>query len=308
MTRNRKTSFEVVSLEWVAHIRISVKPATYATYRTLLMKHLIPEFGKRSIESITVPEFDALTTRMLYEDELSAGTLRLVVTVMREILYYAGAHGCSVMDPRMLKCPQAEHPDVHVLAQGEKKKLIACCLTDTDGPKLGVILSLYMGLRIGELCALRWSRIDTKNFTLSVTSSMQRITNPAGDKGPKTMVVTGSPKSSASHRILPIPECLHGLVASMQLAPETYVLSGTTHRIEPRCYRNLYNAILKEAGVGQTNFHVLRHTFATDCVGLGFDPKTLSEILGHSSVNITFNTYVHPSMDNMKRCMGKLEL
>ena len=300
--------FKDISTEWVEHARISVKPATYSTYRTLLLKHLMPVFGGREIESITVPEFDALTSEMLYEKELSAATLRLVVTVMREILFYAQANGCSVIDPRMLKRPQVEDPGVRVLSQEERERLIACCLDNTDGAKLGVILSLYMGLRIGELCALRWSKIDTENLTMKINSSMQRIANPSADEGPRTVVVTGSPKSSASHRCIPIPECLRELIAGMRQAPETYVLSGTTHRIEPRCYRNMYKAILLEAGIKPVNFHTLRHTFATDCVGLGFDPKTLSEILGHSSVNITFNIYVHPSMDNMKRCMGKLEL
>ena len=76
--------------------------------------------------------------------------------------------------------------------------------------------------------------------------------------------------------------------------------------IEPRTLQKQFKRILKETGIKETNFHTLRHTFATRCVEARFDIKSLSEILGHSSVNITMNRYVHPTMELKRQNMQRL--
>lgn len=76
--------------------------------------------------------------------------------------------------------------------------------------------------------------------------------------------------------------------------------------VEPRNMENRFKAVTKECDIHDVNFHALRHTFATRCVELGFDAKSLSEILGHASVNITMNRYVHPSMELKKKNMNLL--
>ena len=86
-----------------------------------------------------------------------------------------------------------------------------------------------------------------------------------------------------------------------------FAISGYKHYfIEPRTMENRFKNVLKKCGIQDTKFHALRHTFATSCVEVGFDVKTLSEILGHASVNITLNRYVHPSMQNKHENMNKL--
>lgn len=86
-----------------------------------------------------------------------------------------------------------------------------------------------------------------------------------------------------------------------------YLLTGSYERyIEPRNYQYHFKKILQQCKIPQTNFHTLRHTFATRCVELGFDVKTLSEILGHSNINITLNRYVHPSFNLKKQNMNKM--
>lgn len=69
---------------------------------------------------------------------------------------------------------------------------------------------------------------------------------------------------------------------------------------------NHFKTVMAECEIPDVNFHALRHTFATRCVELGFDIKSLSEILGHASVNITLNRYVHPSMELKQKNMNKL--
>lgn len=85
------------------------------------------------------------------------------------------------------------------------------------------------------------------------------------------------------------------------------MLTGLVHSyIEPRSMENHFKAVTKECAITDVNFHALRHTFATRCIELGFDIKSLSEILGHASVNITLNRYVHPSMELKKKNMNML--
>ena len=86
-----------------------------------------------------------------------------------------------------------------------------------------------------------------------------------------------------------------------------YLLSGNSEKvIEPRSMQYHFKKVLRHCQIREANYHCLRHTFATRCVELGFDVKSLSEILGHASVNITMNRYVHPSMELKRKNMSKL--
>ena len=88
----------------------------------------------------------------------------------------------------------------------------------------------------------------------------------------------------------------------------SYILSGTSKIIEPRTMQRRFKTILKKADLPSVNYHVLRHIFATNCVKAGFDVKTLSEILGHSSVETTLNRYVHSSIERKTECMKLLKI
>ena len=135
---------------------------------------------------------------------------------------------------------------------------------------------------------------------------MQRLPNPDRFALKKTTVEIGEPKSQSSVRTIPLPEKLVSLLRSAY-CNDAYVLSGYKHYyIEPRTMENRFKAILKKCGIKDTNFHTLRHTFATRCVEVGFDVKTLSEILGHANVSITLNRYVHPSMKSKHENMNRL--
>jgi integrase len=173
---------------------------------------------------------------------------------------------------------------------------------------LGVLLSLYTGIRIGELCALRWENIDLTEKTMRINSTMQRIPDFTGGAA-KTQVTITSPKSKCSVRTIPLPDFLAALLASFAAQPKAFLLTGEKLRfVEPRTVQNRFKAYIKACGIESANFHCLRHTFATRCVELGFDVKTLSEILGHSSVNITLGRYVHSSLDLKRTNMAKLTL
>ena len=184
----------------------------------------------------------------------------------------------------------------------EQGRLLSILFQETDLFKTAILLCLYTGLRLGELCALKWTDIDLENRIVRVSGTVQRLYIEG--KATKTGLLETSPKSEFSKREIPL-----SAVAADRLEAfknhETYVFGGKKP-VEPRTMQNHFKKIIKEAGLPDKNFHILRHTFATNCVEGGTDVKSLSEILGHSDVQITLNRYVHPSMDTKRRHIDSL--
>ena len=188
-----------------------------------------------------------------------------------------------------LSCDKKE---MRVLSTEEQQHLVEILMTDMDIYKLGVLVALYTGLRIGELCALKWEDVDANS--IHVRRTAQRLKNKNGSG---TELVLGSPKTKTSNRVIPIPSFLQeSIEAFRKIAPNVYFLSCKKIDIlEPRIMQYKFKQYLQVAGIENATFHTLRHTFATRCVECGFEIKSLSEILGHASVHITLNRYVHSS-------------
>ena len=156
------------------------------------------------------------------------------------------------------------------------------------------------------MCALKWSNIDFENGLVRVSKALQRVSDKLG-KG-KTKIAVTSPKSKTSVRDIPVPSFILDILKQEKRFEEYYILSGTSKPIEPRTMQNRFKAVLKNCGIRNANFHLLRHTYATVCIESGFDAKTVSELLGHSNVNITLNRYVHSSMETKRKCVDRLNL
>ena len=138
---------------------------------------------------------------------------------------------------------------------------------------------------------------------------MQRIQNTSIIAATKTKVVITEPKSQCSMRDIPLPRFIVEIAERFADSPNAFVLSGDKNKyVEPRTMQNHFKAYIKESRIEDANYHALRHTFATRCIEVGFDIKTLSEILGHANVNITLNRYVHSSFDLKCANMNKLSL
>ena len=172
---------------------------------------------------------------------------------------------------------------------------------------LGILLSLCCGLRIGEICALKWSDIDIENGTLYINKTVQRLKKEKADQK-KTELVISSPKSISSIRIIPLPMFLIEYLSEFKKnnVNESYVISGSINIFEPRSYQYYFKAFLQRENIRIFNYHILRHTFATRCIEKGVDIKSLSELLGHSNVNITLDKYVHPSLEQKRFQLEKL--
>ncbi len=278
--------------KWLITIEGNTKESTIANYYMKFRKHICPAFGGldyRSLTSFMVYRF----IQSKIDSGLSARYVSDIIILLKAIFKYA-LDEYGIFSPVLnVKLPKKRSAPTQMLNFKEQQILKEYLQKELSLTSLGVSLSLNTGIRIGELCALRWIDIDLDGRMLTVNNTIQRIC--CSDNTRKTKIIITEPKSESSHRIIPIPNQIMPLLKYFCSNDEYFVLSNGLCPVEPRTMQYRFKAILKRAGLPQVNFHSLRHMFATNCINKGFDIKSLSEILGHSSVELTLNRYVHPS-------------
>ncbi|MDE5754797.1 MAG: site-specific integrase, partial [Oscillospiraceae bacterium] len=200
--------------------------------------------------------------------------------------------------------PKSEKKETVLLSHAEQEILCYTIQKQQDSTGIAVLLSYYTGLRIGEVCGLRWSDINFEKNSLTVSRTVQRITEKNDNHA--THLLIGTPKSKTSVRIIPLPKFLMNILSKHKIKTDAYILSQTASPVEPRTLQYRFKSLLKRANLPSVKFHALRHMFASNCIKLGFDVKTLSEILGHSAVETTLNRYVHASIEQKIACMNLL--
>lgn len=292
--------------EWIQVISSRIKESTIANYRMKAEKHIFPAFGEMDCGEVSALQVHKFIAEKL-KNGLSPRYVSDIVLLLKSMFKYANRmyqlHN-TLTDVIM---PKKKRSEITLLNPIQQKQLKMHLRKLQNHTALGIALSLYTGLRIGELCALQWRDIDLKKRDLTVNQTVQRIRTSNCTN--KTKLVITEPKSASSQRSIPIPECLLDLLNHFCSSdPEAFVLSGTRQLIEPRTMQYRFAALLKRVNLPSIHFHALRHMFATNCIILGFDVKSLSEILGHSSVEITLNRYVHSSMEQKRKYMQRLSL
>ena len=298
---------------WLASRERLLKPSSVAKYRNLVQRHILPLLGKLRICDLdrnTVSGFvRALSCGQTGSGvQLTRKTVRDVLMILEKSVRFAGELSFSV-EKNELSGKTGGGKRITVLSEQEQKRLEEQLLTDTDKKKLGLLLCLYAGLRIGEICAMRWECIDLCEKTLSVNVTMQRLQIAGAATGQRTGVIESSPKSEDSRRIVPIADFLiEQLLKRKPRLQSAYLLTGSEQYIEPRSYENYYKRVLSAAGIPVCNFHTLRHTFATRCIESGADAKTVSVLLGHSTVRMTLDRYVHPTMNAKQASINRMAM
>ena len=198
--------------------------------------------------------------------------------------------------------PRSERKQVEKISDTEQRKLISYLKENMSITAFGILLSLFMGLRIGELCGLKWEDVDFHHKILHIRKTVQRISCKSGNR--KTKIVISVPKSATSFRDIVIPNSLMKYFEMFRSKADHFILSGTDKPVEPRTMQYRYKKILRTADVENHNYHKLRHTFATNSAEKGFNVKALSAVLGHSSVTLTLNRYIHPDRTYERRLMN----
>jgi integrase len=162
-------------------------------------------------------------------------------------------------------------------------------------------------MRIGEVCALTWEDVDTKQGVIRVSKTIERIYVIDGENK-HTELIISTPKTKNSNREIPMTKDLLKVLKPLKTIVNGayYVLTNDANPTEPRTYRNYYKQLLRKLDIPILKFHGLRHSFATRCIESQCDYKTVSVILGHANISTTLNLYVHPNLEQKKRCLDKM--
>lgn len=297
------TTFKDVSEQWKTEKRQYVKLSSYATYANLLSRHLLPAFGDcADISEAQVQAF----VRTKYQEGLSNATIHLLVLTLKMIVRHGEKTGCWPLHRWDIHYQTIRSPSPPQLSRKQHEMLLQHVRDNPSVKGLGIYICLSTGIRIGELCALKWGDLDLLEGILHISKTYSRIYCP--EKASATLLQIGPPKTPSSFREIPLPEDLIRMVTHMcaNKNPSDYLLADAATPIEPRSYRNYYQALLAGLSIHPVKFHALRHSFATRCIEAGCDYKTVSEILGHAKVSTTMNLYVHPGFQQKKDCIEKV--
>ena len=306
-------SFGEVLFLWLENGKTTFKEQTYSRYRYIIETHIIPQIGTIHITEITTEFINKFLTKKLINGRLDGkGGLSVSYTqtisfvVSSAFKYAIEQEYCLPITVKPLKLVKAKK-NIEVFTLSEQKLLEERLSENIDIRKAAILLALYTGVRIGELCGLRWEDIDFSNNTIHISKTIERIPTHTENVGePKTKLIISPVKTEASDRFIPLSEKTVNLLKKLRNTNSGFVLPGLSHPfLEPRTLQYSFKRYLKEYNIKKIKFHALRHSFATRCMESGMDMKTLSEILGHSDVNVTMTVYVHSTIEHKRE---KIEL
>ena len=295
--------FEQVCEEWLSYKKPRIKESTYSNYRFSIDRFLKTNFYGKTLDFFVNYNFNQFIEKL--QIQLANKTIRKIGVILKSILRYAERKYDYDFKLDLITLPSVDPKEISIFTDKERLKLERHLNKSQDVKELGILISLYAGLRIGEACALKWSDIDFENKLINITHTLQRV---YVDKD-NTKVVITNPKTKQSVRKIPIAKALFEKLKETKKYYENddYILTGRPNRfVEPIGYRYTYKKVLRECRLSYKNYHCLRHTFATRCIRVGMDVKSLSEILGHSNISVTLSIYVHSSYEIKKKFIDRL--
>ncbi len=299
--------------EWLINNSMNLKKSTKLKYKVIIDSHILPVLGNyniRSIDENVINQFLSLKLengRLDQKGGLSNSYVKTMGIILTSVLKYATSRDyCEPLKAKICK-PSEEKREINILSVDMQVSLENKLQYDRSLTALGVIIALNTGLRIGELCALRWEDIDLEAELIHVRHTVARVQNHNPSINTRTRLILDRPKTKSSIREIPIiSNLLPILIREKPVNLTTFVVSGDNTFISPRTFEYRFHRILETHKVPHINFHSVRHSFATRCIALNVDVKTLSEILGHATVGITLNTYVHPSLELKRNQLEKI--
>ena len=311
MTEN--TQFKTLVNDWLKNKRSMIMASTHANFVLIAENHLIPYFGTRKIGSITESDVQKYII-YLYEEGrldnsggLTVKTIRDIILVLRLAMEYAYKEkAIPLLNWDLIEYPKENGTSrVISLSKEEEQELIQCIYMHMNRRTAGILVALFTGVRIGELCGLQMKDISLSENTISVNRTVQRIYDKHSGK---SYINVGLPKTKSSIRTIPIPSLLSNIIKKYYTEnPNHYFLTGKAKPTEPRTYRQFFERFLKKHGLKKVKFHEIRHTFAVRAIEIpDFDVKSLSEILGHKNVSFTLNVYGSANLQQKIKCMNLL--
>ncbi len=304
-------TFSSLLTKWLADRCIELKKGTITKYQNLIETHIRPELGNLRMNEITVAMINSFLLKKLQHGRvdgkggLSPGYVCSISLIISSALNYGVSQNiCPQLEGKIFK-PTITKKEPTVLSRVKQQVLEDYIIKHPSPTAMGVMISLYSGLRIGEICALKWSDVDFSDNAIHVRHTLSRVKTTG--QGTKTQLILDEPKTASSKRCVPIPPSLSDYLKQWRRQSRSpYVVSTNESFVSTRTFEDRFRRLLLSCEIEPINYHVLRHTFATRCVEVGVDTKTLSEILGHSGVALTLSIYVHSSFEMKKKQLEKL--
>lgn len=305
------TTFGVLANLWLTDVRVTIKESTYTRYHRIVVKYLFPLLENQLLARLDHRYLNGITEKLLTEGgisrtPLSPKTVSDILCVLKAILKYGKENQYPCPNLTGIKYPQKAPKNIRIFTDENRQQMESLLLNSEDPMSLGILFTLFTGVRIGELCGLRWADVDLEQATVTIRRTIERIADLDPATPNKTKIIISEPKTDSSMRIIPLPIFLMEYLLRRKQDEECYLLTGTPKPTEPHQYYVRYQKFLKQIHMEGHTFHALRHTFATRCVELGFDTKSLAEIMGHSNISTTLSIYVHPTLQQKKLQMERL--
>lgn len=294
-----------IALAWKIDKQRYVKQSTYATYVLSLENHILPTFGEYN--SLTEELVQDFVLKKLNEG-LSSKTIKDILIVLKMVMKFGVKNQWINYCEWDIKFPTSEiNKKIKVLTVAQHKKILEYIKQNFTFRNLGIYISLTTGLRIGEVCGLKWSDMNIESGTITISRTIERIYIVEGEKK-RTELIVNTPKTTNSNREIPMNKELLSMVKPLMKVVNSnfYMLTNDEKPTEPRTYRNYYHKLMAQLEIPKLKYHGLRHSFATRCIESNCDYKTVSVLLGHANITTTLNLYVHPNMEQKKRCIAKM--
>lgn len=304
MKEKESITYNDILMIWL-HQKTNIKIQSLLQYENLIKNYLTNTIGYVKINNLSKEDIDNLFM-YLAKKEVSLSTRKTLIYIVRSSLSYSYHQGYNeYIDLSHLKF-KLPNKSILVLSKEEQIRLEKELKEKRNIRKVCLLLCLYTGLRVGEVCGLKWKDIDFQNKSITIKRTIERIKNKKEELKSKTILIESTPKSDTSNRTIPMPDFLSSLLLEWKKDDDFYLLSQSTKLYDPRLLEAFYSRILKKCEITPNKFHTLRHTFATRSIEAKMDIKTLSEILGHSKVEITLRLYVHPTYELKKLSIEQL--
>ena len=295
-------TIEGVIKDFLKKKKHTVKESSFSRYTCICENHIIPYFKNMKLHKLNNEIINDFMRYKIEKNKLSSKTVKDIVCLLVQIIK---GHIHFKID---IEKPRDRQKDISVFTHEEYDRLKEFISTGMNNKKLGIMIVMLTGIRLGEICALKWENVNLEKGIISINRTIQRVKVTTPTEKSKTKIVIDTPKSEASIRTIPIPSILQAKLREFKSYDSSYILTNTSKYIEPRGYQKIFKSYLKSCCIQDNNFHTLRHTFATMSVAKGMDIKTLSILIGHTDVSFTMKRYVHPDMEYQKTQIEKLAI
>lgn len=304
----KENSFEKIAREWLSLKKMTVKHSTYVKYKNIIRLYLSDFFLDKNINKYDQSYYYQYFNSLIERHDLSTSTIKSIRFILKGILEYGEEnYHIKHINFSYIKISSSRQ-NITVLTKEESYQLSQYCQSHINDTTLAIYLSMYSGMRLGEICGLKWEDIDLDNGLITVLRTVQRIEDDINGTS-KTSKMIFEPKTESSKRVIVMTDFLVEYLKSYQQMvsdePSLYLITNSTSIPEPRNIQRKFKTICSHLGI-DINFHNLRHSFATNCISCGIDIKTLSELLGHSNISTTMNLYVHPTIEYKREQINKI--